>query len=224
MSPEAFVRKVCHDLRAPVRALKEMPVWLAEDLAAEERPLPSHILETTEMMSTQAARLDAMIVDLSQYTSLRRSEAVAQTPISVALSEQDWPDLQVNCDITTIPMEPDHAVLMLDHLLRNAFLHGGGAVELSLHKQGNACAIRVGDAGPGVPEAAREIIYDPLTTLRPRDEVDGSGMGLAIVARIAELYNGRCETGQSHLGGAEFCVILPFQDRDTPQPSPRLVA
>jgi signal transduction histidine kinase len=49
----------------------------------------------------------------------------------------------------------------------------------------------VSDDGPGIPEQYRERVFGMFQTLRPRDEVEGSGMGLAIVRKLTESQGGR---------------------------------
>jgi len=65
----------------------------------------------------------------------------------------------------------------------------------------------VEDDGPGVPEEARERVFDPYVTTKP----DGTGLGLAIVKKIVIEHNGTISVGRSErLGGASFVVTLPL--------------
>jgi signal transduction histidine kinase len=71
----------------------------------------------------------------------------------------------------------------------------------------NAVSLFVEDDGPGVPEAARERVFDPYFTTKP----DGTGLGLAIVKKIVVEHNGTIKAEQSsRLGGASFVVNLPL--------------
>ena len=64
----------------------------------------------------------------------------------------------------------------------------------------------VEDDGPGVPEAARERVFDPYFTTK----AEGTGLGLAIVKKIVVEHNGSIAVRTSErLGGAEFVVTLP---------------
>ena len=51
--------------------------------------------------------------------------------------------------------------------------------------------ITVSDDGPGIPEKYRERVFEIMTTLKPRDEIEGSGMGLALVRKIVDIYGGQ---------------------------------
>lgn len=68
-----------------------------------------------------------------------------------------------------------------------------------------AVAVRVIDAGPGVPETVRARLFDPFFTTKE----GGSGLGLAIVHRAIEAHHGVVVVDDAELGGARFTVLLP---------------
>jgi signal transduction histidine kinase len=72
---------------------------------------------------------------------------------------------------------------------------------------GARVALRVEDDGPGVPEAERERVFGLFQRLDPATE--GTGVGLAIVKRVAERHGGRAWVEASDLGGAAFVVTMP---------------
>lgn len=97
--------------------------------------------------------------------------------------------------------------LALVNLLRNARQAcPDGAVELGWYVGDGRVTLRVDDAGPGVPEAERERVFEPFHTTRLPGE--GSGLGLAIVRRIAREHGGEARVSASPLGGARFELVL----------------
>ena len=56
--------------------------------------------------------------------------------------------------------------------------------------EGAAMIVTVSNDGPGIPPRYHERVFQPMTTLRSRDEVEGSGLGLALVRKIAAAYGG----------------------------------
>ena len=81
-----------------------------------------------------------------------------------------------------------------------------GHVFVTARIEGDGTAILVEDDGPGVPEEARDRIFDPYFTTK----VDGTGLGLAIVKKIVVEHGGTIEVDASErLGGARFIVRLP---------------
>jgi signal transduction histidine kinase len=94
------------------------------------------------------------------------------------------------------------------NLLRNALqaTQVGQAVRITMHLLDDSVRVTVDDAGPGVPDDARERVFQEGYTTR----TDGSGYGLAYVRRVVvDGLRGRvwCET--SDLGGARFVIELP---------------
>jgi signal transduction histidine kinase len=77
-----------------------------------------------------------------------------------------------------------------------------GTVEPGQH----VCRVAVEDNGPGVPQNARERIFQPFFTTRP----GGTGLGLAIVQKIVVMHNGRVSVRDAASGGAHMQVVLPM--------------
>ena len=80
-------------------------------------------------------------------------------------------------------------------------------IETRGHAADRTCRISVDDNGPGVPEAARDKIFQPFFTTRSR----GTGLGLAIVQKLVVTHNGRVTVGDSPLGGASFQIVFPLR-------------
>ena len=80
-----------------------------------------------------------------------------------------------------------------------------GAIRIEGSRGDGEIFLAVGDRGEGVAAAQREEIFLPFYSTKPR----GSGFGLAIVARIAELHGGTVEVGPREGGGALFTLRLP---------------
>jgi signal transduction histidine kinase len=79
-----------------------------------------------------------------------------------------------------------------------------GVVEPEQH----ACRVTVSDNGPGIPQAARERIFQPFFTTRSR----GTGLGLAIVQKVVVMHNGRVWLHDSAEGGARIELVFPLAD------------
>jgi signal transduction histidine kinase len=78
------------------------------------------------------------------------------------------------------------------------------------------CRISVLDNGPGVEPAVRSKLFVPFFTARR----GGTGLGLAIVQKIVVTHRGRVTVGTSHLGGAQFDVLLPQPSDDAVERRP----
>ncbi|MCX7636118.1 MAG: ATP-binding protein [Syntrophales bacterium] len=97
--------------------------------------------------------------------------------------------------------------------LLNLFLNAldamkeGGTLSVVCHRQGERLVIRVIDTGHGIPRQDRERIFDPYFTTKPQ----GTGLGLAVAARIMDAHGGELRV-ESEVGrGSTFIVSLPVQ-------------
>ena len=113
--------------------------------------------------------------------------------------------------IETAEMDPRLMGLALSNLLSNASRHAAAQVCCSLTAD-DAYRIEVHDDGHGIPETERDLVFKAFTRLddsRNR-ETGGYGLGLAIVARIANLHGGAAQVDRSpDLGGARFVISWP---------------
>ncbi|MEM9341648.1 MAG: HAMP domain-containing sensor histidine kinase [Pseudomonadota bacterium] len=215
MSPEQFISLVCHDLRAPLRGLKTLPDWARDEVVDAIGSIPPGLGEVLDMMTTQANRLDYIVRDLADYTKLVRSEANPASAPHDALPHDFIPFFDMNISVDTVPMEASHLAAVLHAFMDNAVTHGAARdkpTRVTIAAVDRDVVITVADQGPGVDAKHHETVFEPLSHLASRDVCEGSGMGLATVARIAELYNGTCRAYTNEAGGlsAEFrCPQTP---------------
>ncbi|WP_374444073.1 sensor histidine kinase [Stella sp.] len=103
------------------------------------------------------------------------------------------------------------------NLVDNAVKYGGRA-DLALTIADSRAELRVDDAGPGIPDAARALVFEPFRRLDPSRNRDlgGAGLGLTIAAQIVGSLGGTITVGSSPLAGARLTVRLPLvSDRET---------
>lgn len=101
----------------------------------------------------------------------------------------------------------------LINLLENALqaTGTGGNVSLCVRGEGSPfAAFQVEDDGAGIPDEARERLFEPFFTTRG----EGSGLGLAIVRQVAEAHGGWVEWARRDAGGSRFTLYLPFAARE----------
>jgi signal transduction histidine kinase len=105
--------------------------------------------------------------------------------------------------------DPDRLAQALDNLVDNAIRHGGGRIELRAVADGGDVAIHVYDEGPGFPDELDERAFDRFTSGTAARTGSGAGLGLAIVAAIADALGGRAGAGNRPGGGADVWLALP---------------
>jgi signal transduction histidine kinase len=100
------------------------------------------------------------------------------------------------------------------NLLENADNHAGGVERVTLQREGSHALIHVDDAGPGVPMAERQRIFERFTRSGSRAARPGTGLGLSLVVETVRAHGGVVWCTDSPSGGARFVVRLPITESD----------
>ncbi|MDF3415617.1 HAMP domain-containing histidine kinase [Sulfitobacter sp. M57] len=218
---EDFIYLISHDVRASVRALLELPHWIVEDLEEAGVKVEGSVAASIELMNRHTGRLDRMLVDLLTFSRVGRMQEVRSNILPLVI-EQVLEEIQLpagfkvikNLECEAIVMGDRDILTLFDALIRNALKHHdkrSGQIVVSSAVQGGEAVLSVADDGPGIPLEYRENVFGAMRTLRPRDEVEGSGMGLTNVRKIAALYGGTAHVTDSPYGRGTLAEVrLPL--------------
>ena len=219
---DQFAHAASHDLRAPLRAIRSLADWVEEDLGRE---VPAQVAKHLATMKARVARLDRLVTDLLAYARAGRQPIANERVETSVLVAEAIADLAPRAGLTTVvapglpaldgPSAPLAQVFR--NLIDNAYKHHDrdqGRVEVSWEARGALVEFRISDDGPGIRERDRERVFQPFLTLRPRDEVEGSGLGLALVRKIIERHGGSIHVEPSP--GRGTTVVFTW-----PAPAPR---
>jgi signal transduction histidine kinase len=167
---------------------------------------------------------DALGQIVTNFLSFARPETMSLTAVSVEpLARRASEELRHELpEDTTINVRGEFGQIQGDevllrqvfaNLVRNAAEACQGAriiplieIEGSVDRKRGTCRVSVRDNGPGIPQSARERVFQPFFTTRSR----GTGLGLAIVQKIVVTHNGRVTAGTSRLGGASIEMVFPL--------------
>jgi two-component system OmpR family sensor kinase len=219
-----FVADASHELRTPlmsVRGYADLFQYAAANVP-EERD--KHLAR----LRAEAARMGILLDDLlllarldaaDVETPLRPEntdlvELVAQAADAFRAGHREHP-LSVTVPPSPVPLRVDPVRIrqVLDNLLTNAAVHTppGTQVSVSLSVAAGTASVRVVDAGPGIPEADRDQVFDRFYRVdkaRSRDR-GGSGLGLAVARSLAKAHGGSVEL-TSEPGATVFTVTIPL--------------
>ncbi|MEO5620008.1 MAG: HAMP domain-containing sensor histidine kinase [Cypionkella sp.] len=195
---EDFIYIVSHDVRNSVRALIEVPQWIGEDLRDMGVPIRGALSENLEMMNTHTKRLDRMLMDLLVFSRIGRMQSVVEVNLAEAMEnlcqEIRWPS-RIRLDLAlqqkTLRIGEQDRMTLLTALLSNSLRHSDAQTSLirfASWREGDETVLSFVDDGPGIAPRYRERVFGAMTTLKSRDEVEGSGMGLAHVRKIISHY------------------------------------
>lgn len=212
-----FANVASHDLKAPLRAVIKLAGFIEED-AGEF--MPEESLSDLRLLRGRAERLDNLLAGLLDYSRVGRTNVEVEylEPMDTV---EEIADLYVPSDRFDFVVEghlpPVYAprpafYLVLRNLVMNSVKHHDlekGTIRVSARADGDFVRYRVEDDGPGIPSQYSHRIFQLFETLRPRDEVEGSGLGLAMVKKTMETVGGSVELVPGSGRGAAFDVIWP---------------
>ena len=214
----AFLSAVSHELRTPLSAVLGYALTLRQEevnLPTEER------VELLERLAANAQKLQRLLADLLDVDRLERGIIEpSRHPVDVgALAERiageiEMPGREIEVDAERVVAEVDGPKVerIVENLLVNAAKHTppGTPVRLWVGAEDDGVGIAVEDRGRGVPDQLKEVVFRPFE--RGSGELShapGTGIGLSLVARFAELHGGRAWVEDRPGGGATFRVFLP---------------
>jgi len=216
---QEFAYAASHDLKAPLRVIDNTSRWLEEDL---EGRLHEGTREHMRLLRSRVARMEKLLDDLLEYsrigrvTDARFTETIAgQELIDDLIAMIAPPDgFEVRtgpgfADIRVCRMPLQHVLM---NLIGNAIKHHDkktGCIEVTVEDSGDFYAFAVKDDGPGIPAQFHEQIFKMFQTLKPKDQVEGSGMGLALVKKYVELYGGKVSLESEEGKGSAFRFTWP---------------
>jgi signal transduction histidine kinase len=115
-----------------------------------------------------------------------------------------------NLPILQTPRAPIEQIFR--NLIGNAIKHHhrtAGKISVRAEERGEFVEFTVSDDGPGIPSDLHERAFAMFQTLKPRDEVEGTGIGLAFVKRLVEAHGGTVRLDSVEGSGASFHFTWP---------------
>ena len=211
-----FVSDAAHQLRTPIAGIRAQ----AEAALVNAQPDDSQhalvrIAQATQVMGELVqkllilARVDAAenTLRLAPLDGVELIREVAREWAPQALAK--GVEISFDAQDGAAPLMGDAQLLreMLANLIDNALRYGGTRIALTVHRVEQGVTWRVADNGPGIPESLRAAVFAPFHRLS--DGVDGAGLGLTIVQRIAHLHGAEVhlEAGE---GGAGLVARVEF--------------
>lgn len=220
-----FLLSVSHELRTPLTAVKGYAEALADGVVTGD-----DVSRTGAVVATEAQRLDRLVNDLLELARLGAVNFridVIETSVNELMAEtcEVWTDrcsregVTLQCAWPAEPLvmstDPMRVRQILDNLLENALrvTPTGGRIEVAVERGGlESLEFRVRDSGPGLTGDDAQVAFEPgvlFERYRGQRPV-GTGIGLALVGRLAEGLGGQAHA-DSLGSGAQFRVILPLR-------------
>jgi signal transduction histidine kinase len=216
-----FLTEAAHELRTPLAVLlTHAQVAQRARTIEEARPTLEQIVRGAE----RGARLSQQLLDsarlerqMTEYVAVELASIVdVVTRDFETMAAQKLQSITLAVESGLVRGNVDELGILVRNLLDNAFRYAGPGCRIAVRCAREAQVVRfeVLDDGPGVPEADRERIFDRFYR-RPGHSERGSGVGLALVARIAQTHHATITTGDG-LDGLGFGVAVSFPAFEQP--------
>jgi PAS domain S-box-containing protein len=215
---DQFAYVASHDLVAPLRAIQNLAGWISKDAA---EVLPEQSQRHLQLLISRTRRLEKLLADLLTFSRAGRMLGeLDEVDLAELLNEAvellaPRAGFQVRAT-TPLPVIRSYRAPLREifiNLIGNAIKHhdrDAGEIAVAFCRSGDRYICTVTDDGPGIPRQYHQHVFGMFQTLKARDDVEGSGMGLTFVKKLIESQGGAVEildTGGRR--GTSVCCSWP---------------
>ncbi|MBQ6711869.1 MAG: HAMP domain-containing histidine kinase [Clostridia bacterium] len=214
-----FIANVSHEFKTPLTTIEGYAMLLQDqELTAEERA------DCAQRILDSAGRLSGLVTNMLMLSKLeQQTTAVEKAPfwldeqirqVMVGLEPVWGPkELQLELDLPPVKFNGNESLLyhVWSNLLSNAvkFSPKGAPLTVTLKEQGGRVTFSVTDRGPGMSEDVQRHIFDKFYQGDSSRKQEGSGLGLPLAKRVAQLCGGSITVQSKPGAGSTFTVTLP---------------
>lgn len=212
-----FAYVASHDLKAPLRGIMQLSSWIEEDI---QEYANSETLQNFGLLKNRTSRLEKLLDDLLAYSRVNRIRNEIQDvnvenlviQIFDLFDPPSWIKLECQPFLPNFKTRVTPLEIIFRNLIGNAIKHNSGShgkIKISHTNSDGVIIFSVSDDGQGILPEHHGKIFELFKTLKPRDEVEGSGMGLAIVKKILDGLGQKIEVLSDGNSGTQFNFTWP---------------
>jgi two-component system OmpR family sensor kinase len=223
-----FVADASHELRTPLAAIRAYAELFGRGAATR----PDDLARSMSGISRESERMSLLVDDLLLLARLDEGRPLAAEPLDLADVVEEAVDAArvvdserpIEVELERAPVVGDHDRLrqVLDNLFANVRAHTPPATRISveLRRVDGRAELTVSDDGPGLGDDAARVFerFYRVDSSRARSS-GGVGLGLSIVAAVAEAHGGTAEARPTTGGGATFVVSVPLAPERAGRPA-----
>uniref|UniRef100_A0AAU2JZK5 histidine kinase n=1 Tax=Streptomyces sp. NBC_00049 TaxID=2903617 RepID=A0AAU2JZK5_9ACTN len=214
----ALLAAVSHDLRTPLAGIKASVTSLRSadvEWSEEDR---AELLEGIEDGADRLAALIGNLLDMSRLNTgtvvplIRETDLDEVVPMALGGVPEDSVDLDIPETLPMIAVDRGLLERAVANIVENAVKYSpdGQPVHVSASALGNRVELRVVDRGPGVPDEAKDRIFEPFQRHGDAPRGAGVGLGLAVARGFTEAIGGTLTAEDTPGGGLTMVITLPM--------------
>ncbi|MEV5313255.1 DUF4118 domain-containing protein [Streptomyces sp. NPDC052610] len=223
----ALLAAVSHDLRTPLAGIKAAVSSLRSDDVEWSEEDEAELLEAIEEGADRLDQLVGNLLDMSRLQTGTVTPVLRETDLDevVPMALGGVPEGSVELDIPeTLPMvQVDRGLLerAVANVVENAVKHSppGEKVLVAASALADRVEVRVVDRGPGVPDEAKERIFEPFQRYGDSPRGVGVGLGLAVARGFTEAVRGTVHAEDTPGGGLTMVLSVPMAPERQDQPA-----
>jgi two-component system sensor histidine kinase CreC len=216
---EELMHTLAHELKSPIAAIQSSAELLREDLPATER---DHFLSNILEQNTRQKHLIEKLLDLVKVEKQQKLDNIAPINLRdlIAKVETDFSSklrarfLQLELKIEDATLMGDALLLRqaIGNLLDNAidFSPAGITISIATQVRDNTVTIAIHDHGNGIPDYAKDRLFERFYSLPRQDGAKSTGLGLPFVREVMHLHKGTVTVGNDPNGGTCASIQLPL--------------
>ncbi|WP_437635087.1 ATP-binding protein [Sorangium sp. So ce854] len=219
---DRFAYVASHDLKAPLRAIANLSQWIEDDLIDKATP---ETRQHMELLRSRVLRLESLIDGILRYSRAGRARDKPQTvavrklihEVLALLTIPEGASIEIATGMPTLFTERVPLEQVFLNLIGNALKYAGrpdARVEVRGRDLGDVWEFSVKDNGPGIAPQYHQKVWEIFQTLNPRDNIEGTGIGLSIVQKIVLSKGGHAWVESEKGAGATFFFTWPHLETD----------
>ncbi|MBC8412936.1 MAG: PAS domain S-box protein [Nitrospira sp.] len=211
-----FAYIIAHDLKEPLRAINSLTNWIVTDL---EDHISAEGKENINLLTSRVKRMNDLVEGILQYSRAGKiTGTITETDIKTLVAEVTdllSPPKNMQISITgNLPViQCEHSSIMqiFQNLIGNALKYMDkttGLIQVSAKDEDTHWEFCISDNGPGIKEEDQTRVFQMFRVLQPRDKVEATGVGLAIVKKIVKMYDGNVWVESEPGNGSSFYFTI----------------
>ncbi|SOE10649.1 two-component system, OmpR family, sensor histidine kinase KdpD [Streptomyces sp. 2323.1] len=212
----ALLAAVSHDLRTPLASIKASVTSLRSDDVAWSQEDEAELLAGIEAGADRLDHLVGNLLDMSRLQTgtvtplIRELDLDEVVPMALGGVPEGSVTLDIPEELPIVAVDPGLLERSVANLVENAVKYSpdGAAVLVSASALGDRVELRIADRGPGVPDGAKERIFEPFQRYGDAPRGAGVGLGLAVARGFAEAMGGTLAAEDTPGGGMTMVLTL----------------
>ncbi len=225
-----FISVLAHELKSPLAAIESYLTTIRDKVAGDDPAVYDRMIDRALVRSQWMRKLIVDLLDLTRIESGQKSRELAEldlvqtarSAIEGVQKEAGEKNITICLDApgsVTVEADASEMTMLMNNLLTNAVKYNrdGGSVQVKIRNGDGQVEIAVADTGIGMTPEEQRKLFGEFSRIKNEktQNILGSGLGLSIVKKIVDLYNGEVAVASVSGEGTTFTVTLRKSSRES---------